>query len=491
MSHSIRFKLFVIFFIILALLQGFFVVFSANVLETVMIYGNKMEMKQMVAQFQMQLSQNHLSTSEEKELLLAQLSYEWDGNLTLIDSQENEVKTTVPVHGMRGGMMERGQLTKEISRQFEELGHGHVKSFVKKDRNGNDSLVIFVARVNDTQILFSEKPLNVLRESSKLVSRFLTFSGAVTVLIGSLSIFILSKRLTQPIIEIEEQANRIAKLDFEQPNSVVQNDEIGSLGTAVNLIATALSDNIGALNRANEQLKDEIENERRLERMRRQFVTNVSHELKTPMSMIIGYADGLKYGIAKEPNQVDHYCDVILSESDKMNTLINDLLDMSAYQEGQLPMQQSSFNFSSTIEKTMALYIEQANLQGIQLHTKIESDISLTGDQFRVEQVLRNLLSNAFKHVSENGIIEVGMRKVENEALLWVYNEGESIPKDEVDAIWMSFYRGSIARDKQIDGFGIGLALVKEIVNKHNGSVCVRNLENGVSFEVRLPMGEA
>lgn len=487
--HSIRFKLFVVFFLIVASLQFAFWILSDNVLQTVMLYGNNLEMRQMMTRYQEALTSDTAGqTDAYSEELLAQLSYEWDGNLTLIDKNKSEYKTTVPIRGMQGGMMNRSQLIADISRQFDNLNIGQIETLIRSDRSGAESLAIFVGRVNESQLLFSEKPLNVIRESSKLVSRYIMFSGLITVFIGSLAILLLSKKLTQPIIEIEEQANRIASLEFEPQNQVSQKDEIGSLGMAVNEIAKALKETISELSEANGQLQTDIENERRIEKTRRQFVSNVSHELKTPISMIVGYADGLKFGVAKTPEHINKYCDVILSESEKMNGLINDLLDMSAYQEGHLPMQLKSFDLSDVVMNAAELYRERAETLACGFNLDIEPNLTLLGDQTRIEQVLRNLLGNAFKHVAVNGSIQVGLSRVENNAVLTVYNDGEAICEDELDAIWMSFYRGSQARERQMDGFGIGLALIKEIVEKHEGICSAENIENGVKFVISLPI---
>ncbi len=488
-ANSIRYKLFIVFFAIVAGLQVFLLVFNANALETVLVYGDKMEMSKLLNKYQHEIDVSGFMTVEEEDILIAQLAYEWDGNLSLINTKTSEVRSTMPMHGMRGGSMDqREELTTDITKRFKSLKSGTVASLVRKDRNGKDSLVIYVGRVNESQLIFSEKPLNILHESSKLVTRYLMISGFFTVLIGSIAILVLSRKLTQPIIEIEEQANRIAAQDFGKLNRVTQKDEIGSLGTAVNQIESALSESINALNEANDKLKDEIENERRLEQLRRLFVSNVSHELKTPMSMIVGYADGLKYGIANKPESIQYYCDVILSESDKMNTLINDLLDMSAYQEGHLPIQLKSLNLSDSVIKTSGLYESQASEQGITLITHVDQDVLVVGDAFRLEQVVRNLISNAFKHVLPSGKIEVTLSQTIEEVSLKVFNEGNPIPEEELEAIWMSFYRGTQAREQQIEGFGIGLALVKEIVHKHNGIVAVENLANGVRFVVTLPI---
>lgn len=488
-KNSIRLKLCLFFIAIVAGLQGFFLLFNSQALEWVLVYGDQREMMKLLDQYQIEVASVSALDGDAQKLLLGQLAYEWDGNLSFIDSLTGTYLSTVPMRGMRGGMMDqRGNLSKDVVDQFSALKPGEVASKVRKDRNGKEALVIYVGKINETQYIFSEKPLNVLHESENLVSRYLMISGFFTVMIGALIIWLLSKKLTQPIIEIEAQANRIAAQKFGSPNQVAQNDEIGSLGVAVNQIESALSEAIGALNEANDKLKDEIENERRLEQLRRLFVSNVSHELKTPMSMIIGYADGLKYGIANNADSIQYYCDVILSESEKMNTLINDLLDMSAYQEGRLPIQLKATDLSALVGQAAELYANQAVERSLQLTSEIASDCIVSGDGFRLEQVLRNLMSNAFKHVRSEGELRLTLEREGQTAVLTVFNEGAPIREDELEAIWMSFYRGSLARENQIDGFGIGLALVKEIVLKHNGTVAVENVQSGVAFKVKLPL---
>lgn len=487
--NSIRFKLCLVFIAIVAGLQGFFLLLNSQALEWVLVYGDQREMEKLLDRYRLEVATVSNLDADVQELLLGQLAYEWDGNLSFVDSQTGAYLSTVPMRGMRGGMMEqRGNLSKEVVNQFKDLMPGEVAYKVRKDRSGKENLVIYVGRVSEAQYIFSEKPLNVLHESENLVSRYLMISGFFTVLIGSVAILMLSKKLTQPIIEIEAQAKRIAEQKFGTPNQVTQNDEIGSLGIAVNQIESALSSAIGALNAANDKLKDEIENERRLEQLRRLFVSNVSHELKTPMSMIIGYADGLKYGIANNPESTAYYCDVILSESEKMNTLINDLLDMSAYQEGRLPIQVKTLDLSALVRESVGVYAVQAQARGLEFIAQIDEDCYLTGDAFRLEQVVRNLMSNALKHVKSAGQLRLTLEKNTETAIITVYNEGEPIQADELEAIWMSFYRGTLARENQIDGFGIGLALVKEIVLKHNGTVAVENVSQGVAFKVKLPL---
>lgn len=489
---SISTKLFAVFVIMITLFEIGLWLISANTLQFLLIYGKEVDMKEIIGRYQADTQNLQVGDLSNRDELLALISYEWDGNLSVVDIEKDLYRSTIPpMRDERAprNNFERSKMLKNLANEFKDLKVGSVDSITIKDRNGKDNMVIVIGRANDSQYLFSEKQLSTLNDSSELVSKFIVISGLVLIFIGSIVVYFLSKRLTKSIIEIENQAVKIAAMDFKSHNDISQSDEIGSLGRAVNQIAYELEASMSALSEANSQLKGEIEQERRMEQTRRQFVSNVSHELKTPISMIMGYADGLKHGIVKNEEQRSRYYDVIISESEKMSQLIGDLLDMSAYQAGKMPIQNRTFELSQMLTESLLSYEEQAALRELTLVTEIEDNLVVNGDPVRLNQVFVNLISNAFKHVSERGSVVVKAYSAENQVCLEVYNEGDPISEEESEAIWMSFYRGSNSREKQIEGFGIGLALVKEIIEKHEGQVYFKNEPSGVKFFASIPKG--
>ncbi len=488
-QSSIRTRLFAIFLVVMVSLQVLFWLVSANTMQALLIYGKEMDMKKVISNFQNESALLSVDDAVAKEDLLARMAYNWDGNLSVVDLDKDMYTSTIPKFSKdRNGPPNRERFFYDLAKQYGDLKIGAVTSTMVRDPNGRAYAAVVIGRVGDSQYLFSEKPLGVLRDSSALVSKYIILSGILTIAIGSLLIHFFATRISRPIIEIEKQAVQIAKLDFKNQNNVTQNDEIGSLGRAVNEIAVELENTISQLTEVNHQLKGEIEQERQLERLRRQFVSHVSHELRTPISMILGYADGLKHGIARSESQREHYCNVIINESERMSTLISHLLDMSAYQDGKLPFKEEVFNVSQLTQAVTSHFGLEAETKSIEVKTGIEKDLYLNGDSKRIEQVLNNLLSNAFKHVSDKGLIEVSVHRSEAKVMIEVYNQGALIPQDELDLIWMSFYRGSNARENELDGFGIGLALVKEIVERHRGKCYAENRASGVSFLVELPL---
>ncbi len=486
--HSIRFKLSLIFVLIVSALQLVFWVFSASVLESVMVYGTKLEIKNIAEDYMAVQKDSEVLSVSEKQNLIDELAYTWDCNITLVDYESGVIITTIRNRKAPEPPEMRNDFYVEVAEEIKAMPVGSVYTKIRKDHKGFDSLAIFAGNVGDHTVMISERPLNIIHDSSNLLTKYIIISGILTVSIGSFVILLLSKKLTQSIVDIEAHANRIAKLDFEQDNQIHQNDEIGSLGRAVNQISSELKGTIDALQIANSQLKDEIEQERKLERMRRLFVSSVSHELKTPISMIMGYADGLKVGVAKSPEQIENYCNVIIQESEKMDQLIKDLLDMSAYQEGQLKIKKELFNLSNLTDSISRHYVEQFSSKELDYQFELEPEIQMNGDPLRIEQVLRNMIENALKYTCEGKWVCVSLKAVNNLAEISVYNDGKPIPEEEIEAIWMCFYRGTEARNCLAEGFGVGLALVKEIVEQHSGSVGVVNELNGVRFNVTLPL---
>ncbi|PLX31879.1 MAG: two-component sensor histidine kinase, partial [Clostridiales bacterium] len=246
----------------------------------------------------------------------------------------------------------------------------------------------------------------------------------------------------------------------------------------------------GALNGlrdANAKLTEDIERERRLEKMRRRFVSSVSHELKNPISMIQAYADGLRHNIAKDPEAMAEYAEIISDESDKMASLIKDLLDLSAYESGTFTINKAWFDFASLVKESSERQKKLFDEKGVGLETRLPEKAMIYGDALRMEQILSNFLANALRHSDEGGKVKVSLENSREGSRLRVYNTGSPIEENEIENIWTSFYK---IRNSGLDpaaGTGLGLAIVRAIVDLHGGSYGVGNTEKGVAFWVEIP----
>ncbi|MDD4262420.1 MAG: HAMP domain-containing sensor histidine kinase, partial [Syntrophaceticus schinkii] len=236
------------------------------------------------------------------------------------------------------------------------------------------------------------------------------------------------------------------------------------------------------LTEANKKLRADIEQERRIDKMRKEFINNVSHELKTPIALIQGYAEGLKLNINEDEENKNYYCDVIMDEAGKMNRLVKDLLDLSQIESGSFKLDKTSFNISSLIESVLDKYRPVLFEKGIKVELDIPEYLTVNGDAGRIEQVLVNYLINAINHVDDKKEIKIQAVILNEKVKISVCNSGENIPDESLDKIWTSFYKVDKARTRSYGGTGLGLSVVKAIQELHGNSCGMENLEDGVLF---------
>jgi signal transduction histidine kinase len=268
---------------------------------------------------------------------------------------------------------------------------------------------------------------------------------------------------------------------------VKSDDEIGRLGTSINHISNKLNTVLTELTLANSKLREDIEKEKELEKMRRKFVSNVSHELKTPISMIAGYIEGLKYNIAKTKEDKEYYYDVIIDETDKMNNLINDLLTLSSYESGNFSINKENIDISHLLKNIIDKYKRNIEENNLNLVIDIPEGLNINADSLRVEQIITNFMNNALKYGEEGGDIKITLEDLEDKIKLSFYNSGDKIDEKELENIWTSFYKADSDKKHINSGTGLGLAIVRAIVELHGGDYGAINKKDGVEFFVALP----
>jgi signal transduction histidine kinase len=220
--------------------------------------------------------------------------------------------------------------------------------------------------------------------------------------------------------------------------------------------------------------------------MRKEFVYSVSHELKTPIALIRGYAEGLKININKDEENKDYYCDVIMDETIKMNKIVKQLLELSYLESGTVYLEREDFHIMELVGSFMKKNTMLIREKNIQVLVDSEEDILVNADYDRAEQVLFNYINNAVNHVDIKRIIRIRVEKIYNKARITVFNSGSHIPADSLEKIWMSFYKVDKARTREYGGTGLGLSIVRAIQEAHRNNCGVCNVENGVEFWFEL-----
>lgn len=216
-------------------------------------------------------------------------------------------------------------------------------------------LNLFTKLKNGDYLLLST-PLLAIQESAAIANRFFLFSGLITILIGLVPAYIFARRFTRPIMSLNNIAQKMSHLDFSEKYQVTSNDEIGELGKSINSLSDQLDHAISELTQANLKLQADIEYERSLDEMRKAFISSVSHELKTPIALIQGYAEGLKLNVVDDEAGKDYYCEVIVDEARKMNIIVRDLLDLSQYESGPFKIDRQLFDISALLDQLLNKY---------------------------------------------------------------------------------------------------------------------------------------
>lgn len=337
-------------------------------------------------------------------------------------------------------------------------------------------------QLDDNVNFLIRSPVESIRESVALSNRFLIYVGMGTLIICIGLVWYFSRRITKPIQELAELSDHMANLDFEAKYTSGGNNEIGELGDNFNRMSKKLEKAISELKQANNSLQQDIEQKEKMEQMRTEFMGNVSHELKTPIALIQGYAEGLKEGVNDDPESRDFYCDVIMDEAGKMNRMVKNLMTLNQLEFGNDKVEFERFNLTELIGGVLQSMDILSQQKDVKLIFREENPVYVWGDEFKIEQVVRNYVSNAYNHVNEEKIIEVKILREDGLAKVTVFNTGKPIPEEDVPRIWDKFYKVDKAHTREYGGNGIGLSIVKAIMESMHQQYGVKNYDNGVEF---------
>ena len=351
--------------------------------------------------------------------------------------------------------------------------------------NETEYLVMWGNFEDGSQFLM-RSPLESMRESAAISNRFLIYIGSVLILAAGALVWYFSKKLTDPIRELANLSDKMANLDFEAKYTSGGKNEIGELGANFNRMSSRLESTISELKKANNSLLKDIEQKEKMEEMRNEFLGNVSHELKTPIALIQGYAEGLKDGVNDDAESRDFYCDVIMDEAMKMNQMVKNLLTLNQLEFGDEDISFERFDLAALIRGVLQSMEILAQQDELKIIFRQESPVYVWADEFKTEQVVRNYVSNAFHHASGDKVIEVKIQKEGKKARTSVFNTGTPIPEEDLKHIWEKFYKVDKAHTREYGGNGIGLSIVKAIMESFHQEYGVKNYDNGVEFWFEL-----
>ncbi len=327
-----------------------------------------------------------------------------------------------------------------------------------------------------------------IRDSVTISNQFLIYSGLFGILLGGVIIWIISRKITEPILQLSGISERMNHLDFEAKYTGNSHNEIGKLGYNINLLSDTLESTISELKTANNELRKDIARKEEIDEMRREFLSNVSHELKTPIALIQGYAEGLQYEIDSDAESREYYCSVIVDEAAKMNRMVRQLMSLNQLESGNDVTSMERFDIVELVRN----YVQSADILIRQSRAEVtvseEKPLFVWGDEFKVEEVVMNYFTNALHHVDFERKINIRFTKMEERGCvrISVFNTGKTIPEESMPRLWEKFYKVDKARTREYGGSGVGLSIVKAIMESMNQAYGVINYDNGVEFWFEL-----
>lgn len=334
-----------------------------------------------------------------------------------------------------------------------------------------------------TEYAFAIASLQPVNEAMLVLKDYYVYALIIVFLVIILLSFYYSKIIVKPLIKINRVTKKMANFDFSEKLPVTADDEIGGLSGSINTLSVNLKDRIDRLNVANTKLQQDIERERQLEKTRKEFISGVSHELKTPLSVIRSFAEGIKDGVGKDTS---YYTDVILEETENMNRLIVEMLELAKLESGTYKLDMTTFSIGELTQQVYTKLLFSMEEKHLQVNIDADPSILVKANRSRIEQVVVNLLSNAIRYTPEGEKIQVSIIEAEDTVKVEIENTGNPIPEESLEKIWDRFYRLDASRSRHTGGTGLGLSIVKNILDLHHAEYGVYNTTNSVVFYFNL-----
>ena len=491
---SVRIKLFFSLCIVIILIVLLLVVINNVVLEKFYLYNKTKVMKKIYEQIN--YSYNNEVPSEEMDDELKKLSLK--NNLDIIV----KINDSILLHATDNYRMDHdaelnflsnikksGEDVKTLYRQ----DNIHIK--LVKENNTNVNYIIVSAKLDNGYELFMRTPTVDLQESARISNNVLISIGSAVIVISGILASFISKRFTDPILELNEIAQKMSNLDFSQRyNTDDAEDEINNLGRSINSMSDKLEKTIKQLTVNNTELEKDIERKSKIDEMRKQFISDVSHELKTPIALIQGYAEGLVENVNADDESREFYANVILDEANKMDRLVKQLLELMKLEYGKREFNNENFNIVALINEVIKKCNVMLEENNAVVNFNFDREVKAYADVFYIEQILMNYFTNAIKYSREiNGERRIDVNIIENndtkKIRVTVFNTGDNIDENELQRIWGRFYKIDSSRNREKGGTGIGLAFVKAIMKNYNNEYGAVNKDGGVEFFFDLDMG--
>ncbi len=488
---SVRIRLFLTLSLVILLIIIFLILVNNFVFGQFYIYSKTKALKSVYETVNEYYS---ISKQEEIELDLEKIAIQNNFDILIKNDQNVNIYTSNKNFFSTLGQMNEmtNRFNNNVGKVIEENSKFTIKKL--KDNKNDINYILLSSTLDNGYLLYIRIPISSIQESVKISNNFLYLMAGFAILIAGVIVSYVSRKFTDPILELNDIAKKMSKLDFSHKYKVTDvDDEITNLGKSINVMSEKLEKTIKQLRSTNTELEKDIEEKSKLDEMRKSFISDVSHELKTPIALIQGYSEGLLENVNSDEESRKFYAEVILDETNKMDKLVKQLLELMKLEYGKRKFNDSKFdivNLEQEVVRKSKVILEEKQ---VKIELKSSEEINVVADDFYIEQVISNYITNAIKHVKEvDGKkyikIENDVDIEKNKVCVKVFNTGENIPEEDLDRIWKRFYKIDESRNRQDGGTGIGLSFVKAIMENYQNSYGVVNKEDGVEFYFDLEL---
>lgn len=357
-----------------------------------------------------------------------------------------------------------------------------VYELISKNESLNIDEAVYIKSLDTVYNMIVHFPVSPESEASDSIALFFPFAILAIIIIALTVSSFYSILISRPLIKINKVAKKMAHLDFDNIIEISGEDEIGELSTSLNLMNKNLKESFDKLEKMNSKLTEEIEMERKLEKERREFIATISHELKSPITIINGQLEGMIYNIGKYKDR-DKYLKESYDVTQKMSELVQEILHLSERENGEFKYNFKNVNISKTTKSVISELKYFIDEKSLVLESDIEEDVFIFSDEKLIKKVITNVVKNAITHSPHNEKIIINVKYNE----LSVENTGVIIPQDQIGEIFNAFYRIDKSRNRKTGGTGLGLYIVKTILDKHeNIRYTIENGEKSVIFKIKF-----
>lgn len=488
---SVRVKLFMTLSLVILLIIIFLILVNNFVFGQFYLYSKTRALKSVYE------AVNYYYNNAESGDLESQLEkIAIKNNFDILIKNDQNVNVYTSNKDFFSALGQMNEMTNRLNADSGEVIEDNDEVTIKKimDHKNGITYILLSAMLDNGYLLYIRIPITSIQESVKISNNFLYLMAGFAILIAAVIVSYVSRKFGDPISELNDIAKRMSNLDFSHKYKITDaDDEINNLGKSINAMSDKLEKTIKQLRNTNIELEKDIEEKSQIDEMRKSFISDVSHELKTPIALIQGYSEGLLENVNTDEESRKFYAEVILDETNKMDRLVKQLLELMKLEYGKREFEDKEFNIveleKEVIRKSQVMLEEKQ----AEIKFKTSEEINVFADDFYIEQVISNYLTNAIKHIKEvEGEkyiqIENEVDVEKNKVRVKVFNTGDNIEEENVARIWNRFFKVDESRNRANGGTGIGLSFVKAIMGNYGNVYGVINKENGVEFYLELDM---